>query len=374
MANDLGAASEAVRASIEARLDAVDRLLLGFIPRHERLAIMRGLEDRLRSLAANAPQPVSIVGQADAVDIAGNPLDRPRDPLEELALAAAGEEPVEPRRQTLPVSPPRQALPATIPQRPARVVRPVRPRRSKLALLSTLLGVTAGGLLFATPLVYLAVMAFGVFLGEIGAIIGMGSYVGLILLCSSGAIVTGLVALWRLSQLQPAVVGRGWAISGLCAGPIPFAAASLMAMLFGFQMIEGVGISSVASYPSDGPAAADSPQSGAEPPEDSPAMYGGIVVDPATGALQGVEPLVRGDSTDAQITPVPMYGDAAVPLSQAARPGPVPPEPGIGPVRSPVDAAPVTNHDPAPSNSPIPQSAPSDGTPAYEPDDAPTGA
>ncbi len=238
MSTETSAADDAVRADIEARLDAVDRLLLGFIPRHERVAIMRSLEDRLRSIAANAPvaRPLTQVASAGQRSAAlGLPA---RDPLAALAAATASEE--------LAVGWRRSAAPR-VPKR----------RRSKLAVVSAILGIGAGGLLLGTPVAYFGLASFAEMVDETGAMIVGATYLGLTLLCGGAGIVAGLVALWRIRRRQPAIVGTGWAITGLCTAPIPFAAASVLTLVIGLQMLGSMQFSSVNMCSEPAPADAE---------------------------------------------------------------------------------------------------------------------
>ncbi|MCY2966261.1 MAG: hypothetical protein NT069_21955, partial [Planctomycetota bacterium] len=64
----------------------------------------------------------------------------------------------------------------------------------------------------------------------------------MVLLGGGGAMVLGAVALWRLRQRQSEFVGSGWAITGLCTGPIPFGVASIVGIAVGLPMLSSVNV------------------------------------------------------------------------------------------------------------------------------------
>jgi len=205
MAAEQRMAGGLAETTLEARLDAIDQLLLGCLPRGERLAIVASLEEKLRSHCVT-------------------PSDRP------LAIGR-------PFAETLPFPIPALAHEGgTQPGLWQSAVR-LRLRRSRLALVSGILGIAGGALLFGTPLAYGAAALFAEMLDETIAIITLVAYAALILFASGGAILAGIVALWRLRR-QKDVGGKGWAITGLCTGPIPLGITSLIALYVGIQTID----------------------------------------------------------------------------------------------------------------------------------------
>lgn len=205
MAAEQRVAGGLAETTLEARLDAIDQLLLGCLPRGERLAIVASLEEKLRShCVASSEQPWA-VGRSLAETL----------PYPVPALAHNG---------------------GTSPGLWQNVGR-LRLRRSRLALVSGILGIVGGALLFGTPLIYGAAMMFAELLDETIAIISLVAYAALILIASGGAILAGVVALWRLRRRKD-VGGKGWAITGLCTGPIPLGITSLIALYVGIQTID----------------------------------------------------------------------------------------------------------------------------------------
>jgi len=213
MAAEQGADRGPVETTLESRLDAIDQLLLGCVPRGERLAIVASLEERLRG---------TWNGSSGGFDSNSRLLDAGS------GRAFAGTMPY-----PLPLHAPRaDLLPGTWPNS-----GPSRLRRSKLALASGILGILGGVLVCGTPIAYGVVAFLAEILDETAAIIALVAYVALILFASAGAIGAGVVALWRLRRRQTEVGGRGWAITGLCTGPIPLGLTCLIALYVGIQVI-----------------------------------------------------------------------------------------------------------------------------------------
>jgi len=214
-------AGELAETSLESRLDAIDQLLLGCLPRGERLAFVAALEEKLRSHSATPEDHSLAVGR--------------------------------PFAETMPFPIPAHdaGTQTGLWQSAARL----RLRRSRLALFSGILGIAGGALLFGTPLAYGAATLFAEVLDETIAIIALVAYAALILFASAGAILAGIVALWRLRRRKD-VGGKGWAITGLCTGPIPLGITSLIALYIGIQTIDlgawfGSGSAGVPSPPAE---------------------------------------------------------------------------------------------------------------------------
>ena len=162
---------------INQRLDALDRVLLGLLPRNERLAMVADVEAKVR--IAHEANPVSL-------ELAAMPMDAL--PLSE---AAAGQRP--------------------------RIAR----RRSALALTSGVLGIVALALLFALPITYLVVSTTSEAIGEVTTYILLSGNIVMVALGGAAAVIMGIVALVRLNRQQGTQRGHGWAILALCAGPLP---------------------------------------------------------------------------------------------------------------------------------------------------------
>lgn len=170
--------------SIDQRLDALDRALLGVLPRGERLAMVAGIEEKLRELHDADP----------------NAFDELADQAE-IAPAARERSPADGRRQ-----------------------------RSRLALASGILGIIALALLFATPIFYVVIASIADMIGEVASYVLLGLNVLIVGGGGGIALVMGIAALLRLSRSRSRKTGYGWAITGLCTAPVP-ALAGLLVLL-----------------------------------------------------------------------------------------------------------------------------------------------
>lgn len=183
---------------IDQRLDQIEGALLGVLPRQERLSLLAGIESRLVKLAGENP---------DLESAASQKLEAP-----ELASSQA---------VTKSVSATAKATPSV--------------RRSRMAFTSGVLGIIVLVLMIFSPVIYtVAALAseLSESMGEIGAIILL---VGLVLLLAFGglaAVVMGIVSLVKISRSQKKLVGTGWAITGLCTGPMPMFAGALGMLIF----------------------------------------------------------------------------------------------------------------------------------------------
>lgn len=93
-----------------------------------------------------------------------------------------------------------------------------RRNRSRLALTSGLLGITALALLFLAPVTYLVACLTG---EEMVAYALLGANALALALGGTAAVALGIAALVRLSRRHNRQAGHGWAITGLCTGPVP---------------------------------------------------------------------------------------------------------------------------------------------------------
>ncbi|HQU44114.1 MAG TPA: hypothetical protein PK867_14940 [Pirellulales bacterium] len=198
---------------IDQRLDAIDRALLGLLPRNDRLTIVTQLETRLRELAAASPaveahqrSPVECAASADAAHF-GAPA--------ESALLRPGVTP---------------HIPAGAKTLSARL------KRSRLALSSGVLGIVALVALFVFPISMTAVSMFGELFEE-AAIVLLGAHLATLVICGTLAVALGIAGLVVLNRRAGQLAGHGWAITGLCTGPLPMLAGGLIALAAGMPIL-----------------------------------------------------------------------------------------------------------------------------------------
>lgn len=169
-----GLTAEEGRAIVERRMDELDRLLLGLLPRAERLALVASVEARVQELGA-------------AVDLGRTlPAEAP------IAAVAVG-----------------------------RTTANSRGRRSRLAFSSGVLGIVVASCLVGSPLLLVALSIFGELLGETFSILLFGLLTVLITIGGGIAVFCGGIALLRLARRGQTATGTGWAITGLCTGALP---------------------------------------------------------------------------------------------------------------------------------------------------------
>jgi hypothetical protein len=178
---------------IDQRLDALDRALLGLLPRGERLAMVAGVESRVREACSGDPAAVQ----------------RLASPADETPLAEAAA---------------------------SRGQRSSGRRRSTLALTSGVVGIAALVLLFAMPLTYLVVATTAEAIGELTSYLLLSGNVIVVALGGAAAVIMGITALVRLGRRQ-GQVGHGWAITGLCTGPLPALVGGLAMIVFVVPMM-----------------------------------------------------------------------------------------------------------------------------------------
>lgn len=170
---------------LDQRLDALDRALLGLVPRSERISMVAEIETRLR--------------EKGECDFGGLEVE------ESVSEVGA-------RSTTM-------------------AARPAGRKRSRMALTAGILGIVSVGLLMLLPVTYFVIAMTAEVIGEIPAIsvivINVLSVAGLGLLGG----VLSLVAIVRVSRSKKRMRGLGWAITGLCTSPLP-ALAGLLAMVF----------------------------------------------------------------------------------------------------------------------------------------------
>lgn len=180
----------AVQALIDSRLDTIDRMLLGRVPRQDRLDIAREVEaqifDHLQERGLDDPTRDDVLSVLARLDPPEAYL--PDDQDDE-------DTPASPRR-------PRAGLPL----RPAG-----RGDNLRIARASGILGLVAMGLVFLSPVVYL----LGALLeSEILLIVGLFGVVGLVFLGGVLAIALGIYARFR----------QVWSLIGVVSGALAMVA------------------------------------------------------------------------------------------------------------------------------------------------------
>ncbi len=193
---------------LAARLDAIDRLLIGALPRESRIAVVADIESRLRATQSGA------VATFDA------------EPMGDLGSGVTPSDPGS-------LGGTRSPLVVFQPASPHKTV--VKPPRSKAALISGIAGIASCALLFFSPIAYIAIAAVGEMLDETIAIGGLFAYGAAIAFAGGLSLLMGLVGLWR-SRKKTGKTGRGWAVAGLCLAPVPFGVTAAVMCLLAFSL------------------------------------------------------------------------------------------------------------------------------------------
>ncbi len=186
----MASTSVATQELIDQRLDTIDRALMGLMPRNERLKFMAETEVMLRE------------GGSLNSELAGEAGDAQDGP-----------------RPTPPIS------------------RTGRRGRSRLALTSGVLGIAAALLLIAMPVSYIVLAMAGELIGEIVAYALLALNILAVTLGGAAAVVLGIAALVRLNRRNSRQTGHGWAITGLCAGPVPMLIGGISVLVFVLPML-----------------------------------------------------------------------------------------------------------------------------------------
>jgi hypothetical protein len=301
---------------IDLRLDAIDRALLGLLPRGERLEVVGKVESRLRELA-----PTIIADEASRTSAAG-------DASVDAALASAA--------MTSGTQRPGSASGWT------NLLR--RRPRSRLAVASGVLGIVALALLFMSPIVY---VLLGMLDSEESILITLlGTHLTSVVLGGFLAVVLGIAALVVINRRDGQLVGHGWAITGLCTGPMPILVGGLAMLVVCSELLDSSLLdSSVVTVETTGTVPAPNlsypvPVGNAQgmPPAAPCAPY---VAYPATESAQGMPP------APACAAPTGYYapggGVVAVPSSYDAPAPELPPSPAVAeaPTAKDVESGPV---------------------------------
>lgn len=177
---------------LDRRLDALDRALMGLVPRSERIELVAGVEKRFREKQETEPAL-----------------------LETLATSQAGE-----TTESL-------AAPAGAAHETAGGKR----RRSRLALTSGILGIVAVSLMLMLPITYVVIATMAEMMGEVPAIALI--MLNVFSVAGTGALAgfLSLAAIVSISRSKKKKRGMGWAITGLCTSPLPVLV-GLLAIVF----------------------------------------------------------------------------------------------------------------------------------------------
>ncbi len=190
--------SESLQALVDSRLDTIDRMLMGRVPRQDRLSIVREVEAQVFDLLQERDGETTT--REDVLAVLAR-LDPPEAYLPE-------EMDVEPRssRMTHPSS---------------RAVPSLRTGDPRIAKLSGILGLLTTSVVLLSPLDYL----IAVLLDSEIVLIVMG--LGTILLTLIGATVSIVLAIWSR-------MGSTWAVVGLVTSVLSLllAVAAVLALIF----------------------------------------------------------------------------------------------------------------------------------------------
>lgn len=178
---------------LQQRLDLIDRALIGVLPRNQRLELVERIEQAIEMLGVH-------------------------ESIQGLAAANSGVE-----------------LAATA---PIAISHPGSGRhRSRLAVLSGVGGLVAMALLFVSPIIYVLVCGFASLMGEELSLAILALHLIAMSIGGVAAVSLGLVALLRLGHANRRS-GHGWAITGLCAGPMPALFGVLVLAVVGNQWLQ----------------------------------------------------------------------------------------------------------------------------------------
>jgi hypothetical protein len=186
--------SAAAQPFMEQRLDALDRALLGILPRSERLAFVGQVETRVRELTDGNTTAESIAASAMEPEVTSGAVSR-------------------------------------------RGAAATPKRRSGLALSSGILGIVALVMLFAMPITYLFVATIGEELGDFVGVTLLGIHVLTVAIGGLAALSLGIAGLIRLARRKGQLVGHGWAITGLCTAPLPTLIGGLLVLVTSLSLV-----------------------------------------------------------------------------------------------------------------------------------------
>lgn len=219
MATSGGAMVYGFQPLIDCRLELIDRLLYGVVPRAERFEIVRRtqerIEDLLGELGTTEPSREQVLAVLSRLDPPEALLPNPAD-LGGVFSAGPG------------VS----GLWGNFPSLPRPTI--------KSAKVACGLGAASLALLLSAPFFYVAIAMFGSALpsSEIVLLTVLGVYLALLLGMSIAACTTSFVAMWKLRRRRGTHGGHLWATAGLVAALFPLGMASLATLYLGMNLHE----------------------------------------------------------------------------------------------------------------------------------------
>lgn len=178
---------------LDVRLDAIDQALLGLLPRSERVELVAKIEARIHERLAGGDEAA---------------VESLRTPAAALMTGALAN------------------LPASR----------TRKKRSGVAIVSGIAGLASLALLFLLPVIYIVFTMGADLFDETIMVRTIGSAHLLVFLAGSVAVMCGIVGLVKLSRHSERLRGHGWAITGLCCGPLPVLVGGLPLLLIALPM------------------------------------------------------------------------------------------------------------------------------------------
>jgi hypothetical protein len=279
---------------IDQRLDAIDGALLGLLPRNDRHTLVADIETRLRNRTCS---------------------DTPIDARSLPAVCAP-----------TPSVSPTAASPVGIgggAQRP-----PTGRKKSRLAISAGVLGIVSLVLLFLVPVTYFSFTFIGDSLDEIVLLSLLGSHVVAVAAGGIAAVSLAVVALIRISRGRESLAGQGWAIAGLCTGPLPMFIGGMAVLAGCLQLLAARGITtsvqSASTYEAPGqvmpaslgatPASPYNTDPMLPPGSFGPGPIGtAATTPPGPGPYQPPVNAVESESPHGQLPPSAADGDSAAP-------------------------------------------------------------
>lgn len=224
---------------LEYRLELLERMLSGVLPRVQRQSVVQAAEREMRERLARLPP--------------GEPTDaQVLDILRQCDPPEAGLASLLTDRQAIATGP---GSTGWVLMLEALTVRRARPRL-RSALWAAVIGGCSLLLILVSPFVYLAVMTLGELFGELGLYVSIASFLILMFITGLAAVGAGLGALWQLRRRRGTHTGYAYATAGLVAGCLPLAFSGLLGV---YLLSEWISLNTAATAAPPPPAAATPP-------------------------------------------------------------------------------------------------------------------
>lgn len=290
---------------IDERLDELDRLLLGLLPRTERLAIVTDVESRVKALGDDAP-------------------------LAELPATASA------------------ALLARTAGRPAA-------RRSRVALSSGVLGIVSAGCLLLSPILFIVASVAAEALGEEFTIALMSLFVFVLVVGGGLAVFLGGASIIRLARNGQTKTGTGWAITGLCTGLLPMLLGVGGLLTIGAQLSSSIDVSVTpgAVYSSGAVPVQYSQPVGSPPIYGQPVEWNAKVPPGVPMPMLPSAPYAPPPSGPAMLPGPPVMLPAAPPAPSKKPAAPAPPSPPTSPTGEAKEEAAKSDRKVVPDSQPV---------------------